>query len=867
MDVHLKRECSARKMQCSLAAKAEMAKLETQCDACGSLVPRKKLRSHHASDCGMRLMTCRRPDCAQQVPAQSLAKHERYECAIVKRNDAFVEQAARKPTTVECPECGFVVPTGLFRKHAADECRMRIVACPNKNMGCNDELFASAIKRHLRQECFVQIDRTERASRHVERLERIRCSGCGYTVIAQRLIKHQRDMCPNRKAPCKHWELGCPTMLRLSAMDEHLCVDRLLDARSCLAFDSGKAYIALGEEDRKPPWTVEMWIWRPGLVESTREKARMALKAYWEFQQSRDKLAVSKRRLAMLEPLLAAAATRSSKEKSREAEQAREKLMDEMVDAATLRDDAKVGLVVASVVLSNTLAAATRGVEELTVQDRLRGFDRLALGSTPWYAMAPDMRSGNAGGRCRDHEEGDDTAKQQVVSLQSYSTSELSQTLDGRAPMDSRHDHTESGIVGATIRTGKSVDEETTLTQDEKSQPSNPNAQDMNEAPLSAADMVDGGDVGELATNEGEPLLDGGTENRPASDGLQSNAISNGKQEKVETTVVADEQPSSLDATQVATEVALGQKEASFWAEWVALNGPSLAKRLLRLSGDTLPQLKEEVVAVTGLAVDSIFRASGDVSKTDNFIGDEEVIAAEGGAINDGSILSTNMSVKRSATRKAAKKAKRKQKHEQQFGKKLETRIAEEVGKRGGVETLFGSNNVLFQLEMGPQDRMGIKTSGKPDQPFNYRCPRERWVHLAFVSDSTGVFLLENGKTASRLRDVTVPLPMREIGGRETACQCLIQDVRYWKVKRSKDELAGLMHEVLPTSAIEDGLLGYWTFEEGAGDYVNDVTEQRFRARKVGRGLKWVRPEMMCTFQVAEAPTPSWREQNVCKVY
>lgn len=852
MDVHLKRECLARKMQRSLAAKAEMAKLETNCDACGSLVPRKNLRSHHANHCGMRLVTCRRPGCAQQVLAHFLAKHDKYECASARQTSSFVEHAARIPSTFECPECRLIVSTGLFRKHAADECRMRIVTCPNKSMGCNDELPACAVKHHLRQECCVQIDRAERASRHQERLERVRCSGCGYTVIAQRLMKHQRGMCPNRKVPCKHWELGCAAMLRLSAMDEHLCVDRLLNARSCLAFDSGKAYIALGEEDRKPPWTVEMWIWRPGLVESTRARARMALESHWKFQQSREKLAVSEQRLATLEPLLVASATKSSKEKSREAEQAHEKLMDEMVDAATVRDDAKVGLVVASIVLSNTLAAATRGVLELTAQNRLRGFDRLALGSTPWYAVTPDVRRGNASGIGEDQAEGDDTVIRQMVPLQTYSTPELSQMLDAR------QDGTVSGTVGATIGAGERVAQETTLTKDKTNQSSIPNTSGVEEALLSAADIEDEDAVGES--------LEGGTETSPANHGLQPHAVSGGSQGEVETTAVADEHPFSHEGTQVATEGALAQKEASFWAEWVALNGSSLAERILRLSEEILPQLKEEVVTITGLAPDSIFNTSGDLSRTDKVSDDQEVVAAEGGAINDVSNSSTKSSAKRSATQKAARKAKRKQKHEQQFGQKLETRIAKEVGKRGGVETIFGSDEVIFQLEMGPQDMVGIKARDQPALPFNYRCPRERWVHLAFVSDSTGVFLLENGKTASRLRDITIPLPMREIGGRETACQCLIQEVRYWKVKRSEEELAKFMHDVLPASTMEDGLLGYWTFEEGVGDYVNDVTEQRFRVRKVGTGLKWVRPDMMRTFEVGEAPTPSWREQNVCKV-
>lgn len=866
MGVHVRQQCLVRKMQRSLAAKAELAKLEISCGACGSLVPQKSLRSHIANDCGMRTVTCRWPGCGQEITALSFPKHEMYDCAVAKRHAACVEHAARRPCTAECPECHATFPTGFLRRHAASECCMRIMACPNANIGCGDELRAADMKRHLREECWVQLDRTERASRHKVRLERVRCSGCGYTVSAQHLLKHQRDKCPNRRVPCKHRLLGCSVMLRLSAMNDHLCVNRLLDGRSCLAFDSGRAYIALDEEDRKPPWTVEMWIWRPGLVEGTREKARTALKSYWEFQQCREKLAIGEHRLKMLEPILVAAATRCSQEKTQEAEHAREKLMDEMVAAATLRDDAKVGLVVASVVLSNTLAAAIRGVEEITRQHRLRGFDRLALASAPWYTVVPNVETGSADSEVREGGKWGNSGIKHMKTLQSDKASAILQPSDkGASTESSEPSDTRRGPLDAPIDEDKVLVADVTFPQDEKAEHGDPHPEDVREAPLSAADIVHARALGKSTTTKNDLLLREVADEKASEGGSRDPEVSDGTQEKVRNATIADEQFTSLEATQVAAEIALGEKEALFWAEWVALNGASLAEKILHLSGETLPQLKEEVVSVTGLADDLIFGTCAETNQTDEVANGNEA-AADGVAVNDDSTISTTRSATKSAARKAARKARRKRKHEQQFGKKLETRIAEEVNKRGGVETLFGSESVLFQLEMGPKDRVGIKVAGKTDEPFNYRCPRERWVHLAFVSDSTGVFLLENGKTASRLRGVIVPLPMQYIGGRETACQALIQEVRYWKVKRSKQELEGLMHQVLPTSAVEDGLLGYWTFEEGAGDYVNDVTGQKIRAKKVGRGLKWVRPELMCTFKVGEPPTPSWREQNVCKV-
>ena len=47
---------------------------------------------------------------------------------------------------------------------------------------------------------------------------------------------------------------------------------------------------------------------------------------------------------------------------------------------------------------SNSLTSATRGVEEITAHNRLRGLDRLSLGSTPWYAAAPTLRVPSGGG-------------------------------------------------------------------------------------------------------------------------------------------------------------------------------------------------------------------------------------------------------------------------------------------------------------------------------------------------------------------------------------------------------------------------------------------------------------------------------------
>lgn len=813
LGLHMRRDCLKRRKQRIIADKGRTLEMDIACADCGEELPRKHMRTHRANDCPMRMVVCSNPDCPDAVQAKDLADHQRLYCKTARSNAKLNENAAKRPATENCTACHETVAANVFRKHVAEECVMRIVACPNAYLGCGKQLKAAEIPFHLREQCVVEIERAEKASRFPYD-QRVKCSACGYMVLIRHLARHHRTKCPNRRVPCKHWELGCPAMLRLSAMDDHLKVDRLVEPRSCLVFDSGKAYIALGEDDRKPPWTVEMWIWRPGLIEGTREKARTALKAYWELQQARERLAATERRLRMLEPLLVDTATRAAKERSVEAEKARDKLTDEMMASATVRDEAKVELVVSTVVFSNSLASVTKEIQEITARDQLRGFDRLALGSTPWYAV-PSTLAKNNGLR-----QGKENSSRKITIVSERIISPEPRT----SPLPAEAQPTKQVVPEPGVTAGADKIHET-------SRPDEPQERGPETPPLS----VDGGRSSEGTAGYSHVAVVPIDVNKRLA-------------------IIAKEQHDLEKAEEEASRL----KEAVYWAEWVGLSGQSLARRLLNLA-KILPHLKDKAAEITGLPIEILFRPPGDKREGEQSARHN---SGKGAADNEGT-ASTKKSRKQ---KKVARKAKRKQKHEEKFGKSIETRVAEEVGKRGGVETLFGSDKAMFQLEMGPKDKVGIKVAGKEEAIFNYRCPRERWVHLSFVADATGVILLENGQPASRLGDVTVRLPMREIGGRETACQCLMQELRYWKVKRSKEDLLRWMHQILPNTAVEDGLIGYWTFEEGAGEHVNDVTEQRFRARRVGRGLKWAVPELMCSVEVGAPPTPSWREKNVCKV-
>ena len=67
---------------------------------------------------------------------------------------------------------------------------------------------------------------------------------------------------------------------------------------------------------------------------------------------------------------------------------------------------------------------------------------------------------------------------------------------------------------------------------------------------------------------------------------------------------IAKDQKASAEAE----EEAWRRKEAVFWAEWVALAGEALARRIVTLADETLPCLKEDTAAITGLSSEVLFR-------------------------------------------------------------------------------------------------------------------------------------------------------------------------------------------------------------------------------------------------------------------
>ncbi|RHZ21251.1 hypothetical protein DYB37_000202 [Aphanomyces astaci] len=144
-------------------------------------------------------------------------------------------------------------------------------------------------------------------------------------------------------------------------------------------------------------------------------------------------------------------------------------------------------------------------------------------------------------------------------------------------------------------------------------------------------------------------------------------------------------------------------------------------------------------------------------------------------------------------------------------------------------------------------------------------------------------FLKQAKKELSRLDDklakcVDVPLALVQSAthGFHTLASSAtagLHEVRFWS--QDRPDVATSMHDVLgPVPELR----GYWTFEEGAGDYVDDMAGQfprytnissvdvHIEASSVAVNVDWVRYSTATVQVLGDPPTPSYRQRNMCKI-
>ena len=112
--------------------------------------------------------------------------------------------------------------------------------------------------------------------------------------------------------------------------------------------------------------------------------------------------------------------------------------------------------------------------------------------------------------------------------------------------------------------------------------------------------------------------------------------------------------------------------------------------------------------------------------------------------------------------------------------------------------------------------KVGLSKKGSGDQTFNYVMPLNTWTHLAYVSNGTTVSLYANGELKGAITQ-TIDLPMKGfglLGNPNESALATIDEVRYWKVARTKTEIQENMNKSVEVNSAN--LVAYWYFDDKA---------------------------------------------------
>jgi hypothetical protein len=130
-----------------------------------------------------------------------------------------------------------------------------------------------------------------------------------------------------------------------------------------------------------------------------------------------------------------------------------------------------------------------------------------------------------------------------------------------------------------------------------------------------------------------------------------------------------------------------------------------------------------------------------------------------------------------------------------------------------------------------------------------YNLRKRRWYHLAAVNDGTTLRVYVDGRlvgSTSSLGPPCKPINAPIVVGKTGPSPAFffpgrIDDVRIWRVARSRTEIAGNMNSEL--SGREPGLVVYWPFDEGTGTTAFDKTGQGHDAT-LRNGVSWTKHKM-----------------------
>ena len=147
-------------------------------------------------------------------------------------------------------------------------------------------------------------------------------------------------------------------------------------------------------------------------------------------------------------------------------------------------------------------------------------------------------------------------------------------------------------------------------------------------------------------------------------------------------------------------------------------------------------------------------------------------------------------------------------------------------------------SDVVLGNRIGPEDSKFIKftplrfvyQNHEHDGTIEYSIPTEVWINLAVVKDGPVLTYYSNGDSVGTgivTKNMSSnPLffggdPETPYGSIEHAA-CVLDEIQIWNIARSEGEIRDNMYYRL--SGDEEGLVGYWSLDEGEGQIVSDLS-------------------------------------------
>jgi hypothetical protein len=194
------------------------------CEECGQEMPVNQLTKHHSGTCPGRYVSCQKPGCSSRFRAVDRAKHEKFKCKTVAKNNRYAMAATKHANALPCPlGCSMGVTKKDRARHVNSVCPNRKITCPHD--GCMVCLSITEMKMHASTKCAIGMKRNAMAaSSNSRRKVPVQCSphhemGCGQMILPKDMKKHETIDCPHRLTLCRH--KGCNEMIAFNILSFH----------------------------------------------------------------------------------------------------------------------------------------------------------------------------------------------------------------------------------------------------------------------------------------------------------------------------------------------------------------------------------------------------------------------------------------------------------------------------------------------------------------------------------------------------------------------------------------------------------------------------------------------------------------------